>query len=61
MCVCVCVCVCVHARAYTHPMTGSWGRMEAGGVRSYSGAGRLGQEGCDFMAFVLHSLTALGG
>ena len=42
-------------------MTGSWGRMEAGGVRSYSGAGRLGQEGCDFMAFVLHSLTALGG
>ena len=60
MCVCVCVCVC--ARACIHaPHDGELGPMEAGGVRSYSGAGRLGQEGCDFMAFVLHSLTALGG
>ena len=60
---CVCVCVRAHARACacTHPMTGSWSWMEAGRVRSYSEAGRLGQEGCDFMAFVLHSLTALGG
>ena len=54
VCVSVCVCVCMH------PMTGSWSPIEAGRVRSYSGAGPLGREGCDFTAFVLHSLTASG-
>ena len=59
VCACACVCVCARARACVSHVREPEG--DRGRVRSYSGADHLGREGCDFTAFVPHSLTALGG